>query len=99
MTWNTWRNSQRVDTSGNTFDNSAEKHDKKWFINNGYKKDIHYENYTIKKDVFENTVKNVIDKYNKLTEKDVKILYDNLAKGCGPLTDEEIEKDKKENKE
>ena len=49
--------------------------------------------------MFENTVKNVIDKYNKLTEKDVKILYDNLAKGCGPLTDEEIEKDKKENKE
>ena len=86
-----------IDSSGNTAPNQ-EEHTDEWFKENGYKKDIHYENYVIKKNSMNSAISKVLDKHKKLTEFDVKVLMFNLSKGCGPLTEEEAEKNKEEEK-
>ena len=86
-----------IDASGNTAPNQ-EEHTNEWYKENGYKKDIHYENYVIKKDSMNSAISKVLDKHKKLTEFDVKVLMFNLSKGCGPLTEEEAEKNKEEEK-
>ena len=84
-----------IDEDGNEFSNQ-EEHTEEWFRNNGYKKDIHYKNYTIKKSSMDSAINNVLDKHKKLTEFDVKILMHNLSNGCGPLTEEEAKGNKEE---
>lgn len=86
-----------IDSSGNTAPNQ-EEHTDEWYKENGYKKDIHYENYVIKKDSMNSAISKVLDKHKKLTEFDVKVLMFNLSKGCGPLTEEEANKNKEEEK-
>ena len=86
-----------IDSSGNTAPNQ-EEHTDEWYKENGYKKDIHYENYVIKKDSMNSAISKVLDKHKKLTEFDVKVLMFNLSKGCGPLTEEEAKKNKEEEK-
>ena len=81
-----------IDSSGNTAPNQ-EEHTDEWYKENGYKKDIHYENYVIKKDSMNSAINKVLDKHKKLTEFDVKVLMFNLSKGCGPLTEEEANKE------
>lgn len=86
-----------IDSSGNTAPNQ-EEHTNDWYKENGYKKDIHYKDYTIKKDSMDSAIRKVLDKHKKLTEFDVKVLMYNLSKGCGPLTEEEAKKNKEEKK-
>ena len=46
----------------------------------------------------DSSIRKVLDKHKKLTEFDVKVLMYNLSKGCGPLTEEEAEKNKEKEK-
>ena len=77
-----------IDINGNLA-NDEEKHTDKWYREHGYRKDINYKNYVITEESMNNGINKVLDKYKKLTEKDVKVIMFNLSHGCGPLTEEE----------
>lgn len=81
-----------IDLSGNTVSDD-EKHTDKWYREHGYRKDINYKNYVITEESMNNGINKVLDKYKKLTEKDVKVLMFNLSHGCGPLTEKEIKEE------
>lgn len=89
------KNAEWIDKDGNPPKDDDKKHLDKWYKDHGYKKDIHYKNFVIPKEKADKIIKNKISSIKDLTPFDVRTLMVNIERGCGPLTDEEKEKDNK----